>query len=113
KFLTADGHLHSIEPVLPENAGMPRWLALHDRGKFPRSLSAWREIFTDKLETVIFEPFPVRHLGHSIVELVYFKGRTREGRHLSALAWSWRSSCSRCESVAKATSSRLSPSISQ
>jgi SAM-dependent methyltransferase len=78
KFLTADGHLHSIEPVLPENAGMPRWLALHDRGKFPRSLSAWREIFTDKLETVIFEPFPVRHLGHSIVELVYFKGRRKQ-----------------------------------
>jgi SAM-dependent methyltransferase len=78
KFLTADGHLHSIEPVLPENAGMPRWLALHDRGKFPRSLSAWREIFTDKLETVIFEPFPVRHLGRSIVEQVYFKGRIKQ-----------------------------------
>jgi len=78
KFLTADGHLHSIEPVLPENAGMPRWLALHDRGKFPRSLSAWREIFTDKLETVIFEPFPVRHFGHSIVEQVYFKGRAKQ-----------------------------------
>ena len=78
KFLTADGHLHSIEPVLPENAGIPRWLALHDRGKFPRSLSAWREIFTDKLETVVFEPFPVRHLGHSIVEQVYFKGRIKQ-----------------------------------
>jgi SAM-dependent methyltransferase len=78
KFLTPDGHLHSIELVLPENAGIPRWLALHDRGKFPRSLSTWRDIFADKLETVVFEPFPIRHLGRTIMELVYFKGRVKQ-----------------------------------
>jgi SAM-dependent methyltransferase len=78
KFLTPDGHLHSVELVLPENAGIPRWLALHDRGKFPRSLSTWREIFADRLEPVIFEPFPIRHLGQSIMELVYFKGRVKQ-----------------------------------
>ena len=77
EFLTADGHLHSVELVLPEKTGIPRWLALHDRGKFPRSLSTWREIFTDKLETVIFEPFAIRHLGQTIMELVYFKGRVK------------------------------------
>jgi SAM-dependent methyltransferase len=77
KFLTLDGHLHSVELVLPENAGIARWLALHDRGKFPRSLSTWREIFADKLETVIFEPFSIRHLGQTIMELVYFKGRVK------------------------------------
>jgi SAM-dependent methyltransferase len=77
EFLTADGHLHSVELVLPERAGIPRWLALHDRGKFPRSLSTWREIFADKLETVIFEPFAIRHLGQTIMELVYFKGRVK------------------------------------
>jgi SAM-dependent methyltransferase len=77
EFLTADGHLHSVELVLPEKTGIPRWLALHDRGKFPRSLSTWREIFTDKLETVIFEPFTIRHLGQTIMELVYFKGRAK------------------------------------
>jgi len=63
--------------VLPEKTGIPRWLALHDRGKFPRSLSTWREIFTDKLETVIFEPFAIRHLGQTIMELAYFKGRAK------------------------------------
>ncbi len=78
KFLTLDGHLHSVELVLPENASIARWLALHDRGKFPRSLSTWRDIFTDKLETVIFEPFPIRHLGQTIMELVYFKGRVKQ-----------------------------------
>jgi SAM-dependent methyltransferase len=77
EFLTADGHLHSVELVLPEKTGIPRWLALHDRGKFPRSLSTWREIFADKLETVIFEPFPIRHLGQTIMNLVYFKGRAK------------------------------------
>jgi len=77
EFLTADGHLHSVELVLPEKTGMPRWLALHDRGKFPRSLWTWHEIFTDKLETVIFEPFAIRHLGQTIMELVYFKGRVK------------------------------------
>ena len=77
EFLTPDGHLHSVELVLPEKTGIPRWLALHDRGKFPRSLSTWREIFTDKLETVIFEPFAIRHLGQTIMELVYFKGRVK------------------------------------
>jgi SAM-dependent methyltransferase len=78
KFLTPDGHLHSVELVLPENAGIARWLALHDRGKFPRTLSKWRDIFTDKLESVIFEPFPIRHMGQTIMELVYFKGRVKQ-----------------------------------
>ncbi len=75
--LTLDGHLHSVELVLPEKPGIPRWLALHDRGKFPRSLASWREIFEDKLQSVVFEPFPIRQLGHTILELVYFKGRRK------------------------------------
>ena len=77
ELLTADGHLHSVELVLPEKAGIARWLALHDRGKFPRSLSSWRELFEDKLQTVIFEPFPIRHVGLTILELLYYKGRKK------------------------------------
>lgn len=77
-LLTPDGHLHSVELVLPERAGIPRWLALRDRGNFARPLSAWREIFETDLQTVIFEPFPIRHLGLTIMELVYFKGRMRQ-----------------------------------
>ncbi len=75
ELLTRDGYVHAIELVLPENAGIPRWLALHDRGKFPKSLAKWREILEDKLHAVVFEPFPVCHLGLTILELVYFKGR--------------------------------------
>ena len=77
QFLSPDGHAHSIELVLPENRGIPRWLAKHDRGKFPRTLSMWRDLFADKLQTVIFEPFPIRHFGQTIMELVYFKGRKK------------------------------------
>ena len=76
-FLTPDGHVHSIELVLPETPGIPRWLAAHDRGKFPRTLSVWRDLFEDKLQTVIFEPFPIRHFGVTIMDLVYFKGRKK------------------------------------
>lgn len=77
-FLTPDGHVHCIELVLSENPGIPRWLAAHDRGKFPRTLSTWRDLFEDKLQTVIFEPFPIRHLGVTIMDLVYFKGRKKQ-----------------------------------
>jgi len=77
ELLTPDGHLHSVELVLPEDSGVPRWLALHERWKFPRSLGCWRDIFEDKLQTVVFEPFPVRQFGHTILELVYFKGRKK------------------------------------
>ena len=76
-FLAPDGHVHSVELVLPETPGIPRWLATHDRGKFPRTLSTWRELFEDKLQTVIFEPFPIRHFGVTIMDLVYFKGRKK------------------------------------
>ena len=76
-FLTPDGHVHSIELVLAKSPGIPRWLAEHDRGKFPRTLSTWRDLFEDKLQTVIFEPFPIRHLGVTIMDLVYFKGRKK------------------------------------
>jgi len=78
ELLAPGGHVHSVELVLPERAGIPRWLARKDRGKFPKSLRTWREIFEDKLETVIFEPFPIRHLGLTVMDLVYFKGSKKQ-----------------------------------
>jgi SAM-dependent methyltransferase len=76
-LLTPDGQVHSIELVLPASRGFPHWLTVHDRGKFPRTLSSWREIFECKLQTAVFEPFPVRHFGCTILELVYIKGRKK------------------------------------
>jgi len=76
-LLAPDGHVHSIELVLPEKRGLPRWLARCDRGNFPRSLCFWRELFESRLETVIFEPFSIYWIGKNIMELVYFKGRVK------------------------------------
>ena len=76
-LLAPGGHVHSIELVLPEKKGLPHRLALLDRGKFPRSLSCWRELFEFNLETVIFEPFGIHLMGKTIMELVYFKGRVK------------------------------------
>ena len=78
ELLSEDGYLHSVELVLPEKPGIARWLTVHDRGKFPRSLPCWREIFEQYLEPIVFEPFPIRYLGRTILELVYFKGRKRQ-----------------------------------
>jgi SAM-dependent methyltransferase len=72
-----DGHVHVIELVLPERRGLPRMLALSDRGEYPRSLSTWRDLLTESFEEVVFEPFPVPSRGPALWSMVYFKGRPR------------------------------------
>jgi SAM-dependent methyltransferase len=76
--LTDDGHIHIIDLELPESASIPRRLALWDRGKFPRSLADWRNIFSEIFEPVIFEPFSVPAQGPVLWRMVYFKGRRRD-----------------------------------
>jgi len=75
-LLSPDGYIHSVELVLPERRGVPRWLATKDRGRFARSLSSWQELFAAHLEIVALEPFPIVHFGCKIMDLVYFKART-------------------------------------
>jgi SAM-dependent methyltransferase len=72
-----DGHIHSIEVVLPDRRGIPRTLALSDRGEHTRSLPAWRELFTRSYDEVVFELFPVPSRGPALWEMVYFKGKPR------------------------------------
>jgi SAM-dependent methyltransferase len=71
------GHIHVIELELPEKKGIPRALALADRGEYPRSLSRWRELLTEWFEEVVFEPFPVPGRGPALWDMLYFKGRPR------------------------------------
>jgi SAM-dependent methyltransferase len=73
-YVSPDGHVHVIELDLPDHRGMPRRLALSDRGKFPRSLSAWRALLTKHFREVVFEPFPVPSRGPMLWSMVYFKG---------------------------------------
>lgn len=78
--LTADGHIHVIELVLPERRSIARRLAEMDRGEHPRSLPRWRELLAESFEPVAFDPFPVgraRWGGPTLWEMVYFKGSPR------------------------------------
>jgi trans-aconitate methyltransferase len=72
-----DGHVHIIDLVLPQSSSIPRLLARADRGEYPRPLEEWREIFTDSLEPVVFEPYSVGARGVALWDFVYFKGRAR------------------------------------
>jgi Methyltransferase domain. len=74
-LLALDGHVHSIEVVMPPHRGLSQLLARWDRGNFARPIDEWKAIFGRYLKTVVFEPFPVRHLGQTLMEMVYFKGR--------------------------------------
>jgi SAM-dependent methyltransferase len=77
KQLTADGHVHILDLVLPEHRGLPRMLARNDRGDFPRPLDEWRRIFSDAFDEVVFEPYPLARLGVTFWEMVYFKGKAK------------------------------------
>lgn len=75
--LTADGHVHILDLVLPERCGLPRMLAKWDRGNHPRPLEEWRAIFSEAFEPVVFEPYPLGAFGVTLWSMVYFKGRRR------------------------------------
>ena len=76
-LISPDGYIHSVELVRPERSGLPRLLAAMDRGKFARSLAAWQNLFEMHLHTHIFEPFSITHFGCGVMDLVYYKGRTK------------------------------------
>lgn len=76
--LTPDGHIHILDLVLPPSPSFARWLALSDRGDFPRPLEAWAEIFRDAFDEVVFEPYPVSALGVPWWNMVYFKGASKD-----------------------------------
>jgi len=76
-LLTEDGHVHIIDVVMPEQPSLPRFLSRRDRGEFVRPLRDWQEIFSERFETVVFEPFKLVGLGVAFWEMVYFKGRAK------------------------------------
>ena len=79
-LLTEDGHVHIVELVLPAEASLPRTLARMDRGKFPRPLPEWQEIFNASFEPVTLETFPLKRFGITLWQQVYFKGKAKKAR---------------------------------
>ena len=84
RLLTDDGSIHVIDLVLPEEKGIPRWLAESDRGDHPRRLGEWKTLFSEAFESKVFEPFTVSLAGVGLWDLVYFKGGRKGGRRTSA-----------------------------
>lgn len=76
-LLASDGHVHVLDLVLPERAGLARTLARWDRGHHARPLGRWGELFREHFEQVVFQPYALRVLGQPLWNMVYFKGRAR------------------------------------
>lgn len=75
-LLTADGHVHILDLVLP-SSGIPRTLALADRGNHPRPLEQWRAIFSEAFDEVHTEAYPLGVGPLALWQMVYFKGRAK------------------------------------
>ena len=78
-LLSENGHVHILELVMPARASISRWMARHDRGDYPRQLEKWNEMFTSQFDTVTFEPYPLGRCGITLWDMVYFKGRRKDG----------------------------------
>lgn len=74
-LLTADGHVHILDLVRPGDRSIAEWMARHDRGDFPRSLSRWRELFTESFDPLVFEPYGLGVGGLTLWNMIYFKGK--------------------------------------
>jgi SAM-dependent methyltransferase len=95
--LTENGHIHSLDLVMPERRSVARQLAQWDRGDYARPLSEWRELFEESFEPVVLEPYPVGAAGVTLWNMVYFKGRAR------------RASVDRVKSASVGVTSQLAP----
>lgn len=82
-MVTHDGHVHIVDLVLPQERGIPRYLAMNDRGDFGRPIAQWRELFETYFQPVIFEPFQVKLMGVSLWQVFYFKGRPKTHQNLA------------------------------
>ena len=77
-WLSADGFMHLIELVLPEERSLARFMAHRDRGEFPRPFAQWQAMFEQHLDLVVCEPYDLGAIGLPIWNLIYAKGRARQ-----------------------------------
>ena len=73
-LLDRGGAVHILELVLPERRSLARLMARLDRGRYPRGLEAWRELFVAHFEPVSIEPYDY---AGGLWAMVYFQGTTR------------------------------------
>ena len=77
-LLTPNGSIHILDLVLPAQGGIARFLARHDRGKYPRQLVDWERIFCRHFAPVRFQPYAVGCFGRTLWQMVYFEGKVAE-----------------------------------
>lgn len=77
RVLSADGHVHLLDLVLPDDPSVARVLARLDRGKHARPLAVWRDLFGRYFDPVVFEPYDVTVAGVACWRMIYFKGRAK------------------------------------
>ena len=74
QLLQPDGRIHILELVMPEQRlSMTRLMAMLDRGRFARPLSAWDNLCSHHFEATMFEPYDVA----GVWAMVYFQGRKK------------------------------------
>lgn len=68
------GRVHVMDLVLPENPS-PAWLiAKLDRGRYPRPLASWRQLFAEAFAERVFEPYSFGLPGLPLWQMIYFQG---------------------------------------
>ena len=73
-LLGADGRVHILELVLPDRPSLARIMARLDRGRYPRPLAAWCDLFGSHFESAHVEPYA---FGGGLWAMVYFQGKAR------------------------------------
>ncbi len=73
ELLAPGGEVHILDLELPETPGAARFLAVHDRGDFPRPREDWSQLLARSLEIKSYEPFALRlatlrlwHMFHAV-----------------------------------------------
>ena len=72
--LAPGGIVHILELVMPDRFSLATVLARIDRGRYPRSVSAWSDQFARHFEPLCLEPYTV---GGGLWAMLYFQGKSR------------------------------------
>lgn len=71
------GAIHILDLVRPPGRSIAAVLARLDRGRYARPLDEWRSLFAEHFDERVFEPYPLRAMGVTLWDMVYFKGGRR------------------------------------
>ena len=77
QHLSSDGHIHILEPILPNSFSVAGLLAVMDRGRFIRKEDEWRRLLEPLLTTEHYSTNFLKVLRIKCYHMFYFRGRPR------------------------------------